>query len=268
MPGLLLVGADHRVAPFDIRGKLAVTRAELGGVMSQMSSSPHIREVFLLSNRDQTEVYLRGHYSALDDIRLFWQERAGAAMENLCSSVYEKRDAEAVYHLFALGAGLNSPASGDGDWLPRIKETLTAAREAGTIGGYLDALLNRTLKVARRVRRDVGPAPSPRQIETAREGVQQEADRFIRWARSRRAAAAINSMKKRAEEIRQAEFLKLEAKLRHLSPEEREALEALTLSIVDKLLHPSKKALKEAAGLGDASDYLQAASELFDLDDP
>lgn len=268
MPGLLLVGADYRVAPFDIRSKLAVTRAELGSVLSRLSSSTHIREVFLLSTHDRTEVYLRGHSSALDDIRLFWQERSGPGEEVLTPSLYQKRDEEAVYHLFSQSAGVDGSSAGGRDILPLIKGTLEVAREAGTVGSYLEALVSRTLKVARRVRREIGPEPTPLQVGRAQESLQQEADRFIRWARSRRATSAIDAMSQRAEEIRQSEILKLEAKLRQLSPEEREALETLTLSIVNKLLHPTKKALKEAAESDDASDYLRAASELFDLDEP
>ena len=268
MPGLMLLGADHRVAPFEIRDKLAVKDVELGDVLGRLSRSAHIREVFLLSTNHQTEVYVRGYASALDDIRLFWQERAGIALDGLTSSIYEKRDHEAVYHLFTHAAGLNSVAALGAEPLGQIKDSLTAAREAGTLGGYLDALLSRSIKLARRIRRDFGPEIEPSEEEEVREGLRREADRFIRWARSRRATTAISAMKERAEEIRRGELLKMEGKLRHLSPEEREALEALTLSIVNKLLDPSKKALKEAVGLGDASHYLQAASELFDLGDP
>lgn len=268
MPGLLLIGADHRIAPSDVRKKLPVSQAEMGNVLGRLRSSAHIREVFLLSAPRQTEIYLRGQSSALDDIRLFWQERAGAPLEDLVSSLYEKKDADAAYHLFALGAGVSPSAAGNGDLLPGIQASLAAAREAGTLEGYLDALLSRTLRVARRVRRQMGLEPAPMLPQEAQAALQQEADRFIRWARSRRATSAINSMKRRAEQIRQSELQKLESKLRHLSPEEREALEALTVSIVNKLLRPSKKALKEAAGLSDATDYLQAASELFDIDDP
>lgn len=268
MPGLLLVGADHKAAPLDFRKNLPVSKAEMGSVLNLISSSPRVHEVFLISTDSQTEVYLRGHSSALEDIRSFWQERAGVSLEVLTSTLYEKRNGEAVYHLYTLGAGLGLQRTGATDTLGLIKESLAAAREAGTVGGYLDALLDRALKIGRRVRRQAGPAPDTAQAEQAQETMRKEAANFIRWARSRRAAKAIHALRQRAEEIRQAELAKIEPKLRLLSPQEREALEALTLSIVNKLLHPSKKALRVAAGLGDASDYLQAAAELFDLDDP
>lgn len=268
MPGLMLLGANHGVAPLDIMERLAVPRGELGRVLGQLSRSAHIREVFLFSTPYRSEVYLRGRPAALDDIRLFWQERAGIPVERLEPSLYEKRDGEAAYHLFALGAGLDSAAVEESRVLGQIRESLAAAREAGAIGGYLEALLRQTLRVARRARQEIGSVPEPARVEKVREMLWQEAERFIRWARSRRATMAISAMKQRAEEIRRAELLRMEGKLRHLSPEEREALEALTRSIVNKLLHPSKKALKGAASLGEASDYLRAASELFDLGDP
>ncbi|MDP2727150.1 MAG: hypothetical protein Q8P59_06365 [Dehalococcoidia bacterium] len=268
MPGLVLLGANHDVAPLNVREKLAVSRAEVGSILSKLSTSTQVREVFILSTKHRTEVYLRGPSSALDDIRLFWQERAGTSLEDLQPFLYEKRDGEAVCHLFALGAGLDSLAVGQSPALAQIKEALDAAREAGTIGGYLDALLNRAIKVSKKTLRENGQSTDPAQVEKTREMLRLETERFIRWTRSQRATRAIGAMEQRAEEIRRAELLKMEGKLRHLSPEEREALEALTASIVDKLLHTPKKALKGAASLEDASDYLRAAAELFDLDDP
>lgn len=267
MPELMLLGADHRVAPSNVRDRLAVSRAELGGVLSEISASTSVREVFALSTFNQTEFYLRGLPAALNELRLFWQERAGVAGDGLEASLYMKRDGEAVSHLFALSTSLDALTPAASSTLRQIKDSLLVAREAGTIGGYLDALLTRALRMGRLVQREFGVAPNPEQLTTAREMVKKEADRFMRWARSKRAATAIAAMTERAEDIRRAELLKMEAKLRHLNPEQREALEALTMSIVDKLLHPSKRALKEAAGLKEASDYLQAASELFDLDE-
>lgn len=264
----MLWGAHYGVAPPDVREGLAVPRGELSDVLGRIAGSAHIREVFLLVGEHRTEVYMRGRASALEDIHLFWQERAGAALDGLGPTLYEKRDEAAVYHLFALGAGLDPTILGKRPTLVQLKETLAAARRAGTIGSYLEALLNRTIEVAKRVRREAGRAPSPAHAEELGHMLLQEADQFIRWARSHRATTAITALERRAEGIRRAELLKIEGKLRHLSPGEREALESLTLSIVDKLLHPSKKALQEAVGLGEASDYLRAASELFDLEDP
>lgn len=268
MPGLILLGADHRVAPFGVRERLTVTRTEMHDVLGRLSSSEHVREVFVLSTFNRTEVYLRGQTTALDDIRLFWQERAAIAGDGLELPLYEKRDEDAAFHLFLMGTGLD-PAGPtlQGQILAQIKESQAAAREAGTLGEYLDALLSRALKIARRARRELGPDPDPEQVEKARELLRSEACRFIRWARSRRASSAITALKQRAEGIRRAELLRIESKLSHLAPEERAALEALTVSIVDKLLHPSKKALKGAVEVGEVSDYLRAASELFDLED-
>ncbi|MDO8690378.1 MAG: hypothetical protein Q7R39_10285 [Dehalococcoidia bacterium] len=267
MPGLILLGADQRVAPFDIREKLAITRPEMFEILGRLSTSSHVLEVFVLSTFNQVEVYVRGQSSALDDIHRFWQERAEVDSDGLKPFLYEKLDEDAAHHLFSLGAGFDSAGSPQAHILPQIQESLDAARQAGSIGDYLEALLTRSLRVGRRARRQLGPDPDPETLESVRAMLRQEASRFIRWARERRARSAINALKGRAEEIRRAELLRIESKLSHLSPEERAALEALTTSLVNKLINPSKKALKGAAEGGDVSDYLRAASELFDLGD-
>ncbi len=267
MPGLILLGADQRVAPFDIREKLAITGPEMSEILGRLSTSSHVREVFVLSTFNQVEVYLRGQSSALDVILLFWQERAGVDSDGLKPFLYEKRDEDAAHHFFSLAAGFDSAGSPQPHILPQIQESLDAARNAGAVGEYLEPLLTRTLRVGRRARRLLGRDPDPGTLESVREMLRLEAAGFIRWARDRRAKSVVNALKGRAEEIRRAELLKIESKLSHLSPEERVALEALTTSLVNKLINPSRKALKGAAGDGDVSDYLRAASELFDLGD-
>lgn len=96
--------------------------------------------------------------------------------------------------------------------------------------------------------------------------VAEEAERFRAWQASRGVVPAIASLRARAEEIRVRELARLERRLAELSPEERRAVDAVTVQIVNKLLHEPTVRLKEAAAGADGASYADAIRHLFGLD--
>jgi glutamyl-tRNA reductase len=96
--------------------------------------------------------------------------------------------------------------------------------------------------------------------------VAEEAERFRAWQASRGVVPAIASLRARAEEIRLLELGRAERRLVDLSPEERRAVEAVTVQIVNKLLHDPTVRLKEAAAGADGAAYADAIRHLFGLD--
>lgn len=98
--------------------------------------------------------------------------------------------------------------------------------------------------------------------------VAEEAERFRAWQASRGVVPAIASLRARAEEIRLRELDRAGRRLADLSPEERRAVEAVTVQIVNKLLHDPTVRLKEAAAGTDGAAYADAVRHLFGLDAP
>ena len=96
--------------------------------------------------------------------------------------------------------------------------------------------------------------------------VAEEAERFRAWQASRGVVPAIASLRARAEEIRVSELQRAGRRLAHLSPEERRAVEAVTVQIVNKLLHDPTVRLKEAAAGADGATYADAVRHLFGLE--
>jgi glutamyl-tRNA reductase len=96
--------------------------------------------------------------------------------------------------------------------------------------------------------------------------VAEEAERFRAWQASRGVVPAIASLRARAEEIRLRELQRADRRLADLSPEERRAVEAVTVQIVNKLLHDPTVRLKEAAAGADGASYADAVRHLFGLD--
>lgn len=79
-----------------------------------------------------------------------------------------------------------------------------------------------------------------------------EVERFQQRQRTVNVAPAIVALQRQAEEIRQSELRRIQARLGSLSAEQVAAVEALTRGLVNKFLHPPMQALKQAAREGDA----------------
>jgi len=79
-----------------------------------------------------------------------------------------------------------------------------------------------------------------------------EVERFDQLQRTVNVAPAIVALQRQAEEIRQGELRRAQARLGSLTPEQIAAVEALTRGLVNKFLHPPMQALKQAARENDA----------------
>jgi glutamyl-tRNA reductase len=74
-----------------------------------------------------------------------------------------------------------------------------------------------------------------------------EVERFHERQRTVNVAPAIVALQRQAEEFRQAELRRVQARLGELTPEQAAAIETLTRGLVNKLLHQPMQALKQAA---------------------
>lgn len=74
-----------------------------------------------------------------------------------------------------------------------------------------------------------------------------EVERFHQRQRTVNVAPAIVALQRQAEELRQAELRKVQARLGTLSAEQAAAVDALTRGLLNKFLHPPMQALKQAA---------------------
>jgi glutamyl-tRNA reductase len=91
-----------------------------------------------------------------------------------------------------------------------------------------------------------------------------EVERFHQRQRTVNLAPAIVALQRKAEEIRQGELHRMQARLGMLTPEQIAAVEALTRGLVNKFLHPPMQAIKQAAREGD-SVRLEALCEAWSL---
>ncbi|MBI5741115.1 MAG: glutamyl-tRNA reductase [Nitrospirae bacterium] len=103
-----------------------------------------------------------------------------------------------------------------------------------------------------------------REAEKAEQIVDEEIGSFLKWQDSLTATSTIVALRNKAEEIRKSELEKVLKKLGPMEEEKIKAIEYLTASIVNKLIHPPTVALKAAND--DKEEMLDVVQKLFQLD--
>jgi glutamyl-tRNA reductase len=100
-------------------------------------------------------------------------------------------------------------------------------------------------------------------VATADMIVAAEADAFTHWLGSRDALDALTHVREHAEEIRQAEVQRALRNLGNLTADQQYVIDALTRSLVNKVLHTPTMRLKQAAAAGEGDRFATMMEELF-----
>jgi len=95
--------------------------------------------------------------------------------------------------------------------------------------------------------------------------IAEETAAFTHWFRSLEAVPVISALRERFDGIREAEMAKLQARLRHLSPEDLNAINAAARSIINKICHQPMICIKDYSNSEEADIKLETVCELFGL---
>jgi glutamyl-tRNA reductase len=109
---------------------------------------------------------------------------------------------------------------------------------------------------------DVARRDRQAEVERVDEIIADEVERYLSARAVREVAPVITSLRTEVEAIRQAELARVMARHPELDPA---AVEALTRSIVNKLLHQPTTRLTQAAGTPRGARLAEALRDLFDL---
>ena len=105
-----------------------------------------------------------------------------------------------------------------------------------------------------------------REAEIAEDIINQEIGQFHKWLSTLEVTPAIVSLRKRFDEVRRSELDKTISGWKDLTPDTEKRLEALTLAMMNKLLHAPTSVLKKAGQGGRVDLYVDALRQLFELE--
>ena len=161
---IVLVGVSHRTAPLEVREALAFPRDRMAEALNRAREEAALEEAMILSTCNRVEVYGRPRLApqgedtgqAVSMVESFLSGFHGRDPAALAGAVYALSGADAIRHAFRVAASLESMVVGEPQILGQVKEAYNAAEAAGTLGGTLNALRNRSLAAAKRARTETG----------------------------------------------------------------------------------------------------------------
>ncbi len=146
-----VAGINYRKTDTGIRGDFAVSADQYTSLLEK-AALIGVTEVFVLSTCNRTEIYgIADNVNTL--IKLLCNETAGDAdtFRQLC---YSKQGNQAVEHIFAVGAGLDSQILGDYEIVGQMKLAVKFAREKGFVGAFMERLFNTVLQSSKAIKNE------------------------------------------------------------------------------------------------------------------
>ncbi|HCE67926.1 MAG: glutamyl-tRNA reductase [Geobacteraceae bacterium GWC2_55_20] len=104
------------------------------------------------------------------------------------------------------------------------------------------------------------------EAEKAEEIINQEIGQFHKWLSTLEVTPTIVALRTRFDEIRRGELEKTVSGWKDLPPDAEKRLEALTMAMMNKLLHAPTAVLKKAGQGGRVDLYVDALRQLFELE--
>jgi len=112
---------------------------------------------------------------------------------------------------------------------------------------------------------DAGIDERRNEVVRVRGIVADEVARFVADSAARTVAPTITALREQAEQVRAAELDRYRSRLEGLDDRQRRAVDALTRSLLAKLLHEPTMRLKDSAGSAQGQRLADSLRELFDL---
>ena len=151
---ILVLGLNHKTAPVEIREKLSVS-IEGGRELLEMLRRRNVfDERMLLSTCNRTEIYGAGREAArgIYETKKLLSEYSSLDLSFFEDKLYVKRQPDSVQHLFSVASGLDSMVLGETEIIGQVKDAYFSAQENRQTGKVLNALFQRSFKVAKDLR--------------------------------------------------------------------------------------------------------------------
>ena len=150
---VLALGLNHVTAPLALRERFAFPSTGLGTAVKALADRFRSNaEVAIVSTCNRTELYLGADAGAVGPAMDWLAEAGGTDRERLGLHTYVLEDGAAARHAFRVASGLDSMVLGEPQILGQFKHAMREAETAGTLGGTLHQMFQRSFTVAKEVR--------------------------------------------------------------------------------------------------------------------
>lgn len=148
-------GISHRNAALSLRERFVLTSAEHLRLQAEITRSPTLTGLVMVSTCNRVEFYASFGGSQLKHaLKELHQMLAhlGCPVEGVRSQTYTLSGLEAARHLARVAAGLDAMVLGEAQILGQLDAALREAQDTGTVDEHLESLFRFALKAGRRAR--------------------------------------------------------------------------------------------------------------------
>ncbi len=146
------VGVSHKTCPVEVREKFAFSDKILPAALHDLRQIEGARECFILSTCNRVELYARGDESLRDSLVQFLASYHDLSENELRAHLFCFRGEKVFRHLFRVSCGLESMVVGENEIYGQLKQAFRIALDAGTVDSVLFQLVERALRVGKKVR--------------------------------------------------------------------------------------------------------------------
>ncbi len=157
MSKIILIGANHKTAPVELREKLSFSDEETITALEFFKQDKDIKESLVFSTCNRTEIlYIPETGEQIDEIIRYISNHKKIDISEFKDSLYIYKDDEAIQHLFRVASSLDSMVVGEPQILGQIKQAYRVAVKASASGVLLNRLMHKTFSIAKKVRKETG----------------------------------------------------------------------------------------------------------------
>ncbi len=147
------LGLNHTTAPVDLRGRFAFAPEQLAPTLQAFRERlQRVSEVAIVSTCNRTELYVGANAGLVSPAVDWLAGVGGVSSQTLREHAYVLEGGAAARHAFRVASGLDSMVLGEPQILGQLKQAVREAETAGTLGGTLHQMFQRSFAVAKEVR--------------------------------------------------------------------------------------------------------------------
>lgn len=150
---LLCVGLSHHQTPLAIREKLHFQKEQVNDALCTLRELPQLDETLILSTCNRVELYAHCEIeNGLPMLERFLSEFHGVPSNELTPHLYRLKGFEVAEQFFRVASSLDSLVLGEAQILGQVKDAISLARDANTLGPHLNLMFNHAIMTAKRIR--------------------------------------------------------------------------------------------------------------------
>lgn len=165
---IFIIGVNHKTAPVEIREQLAFS-SDGTLPLQELLAATGASEGCILSTCNRVEIITvcKDAEGAPGALRRFLFGRTALNEDEAAKYSYLHQGAEAITHLFRVGASLDSMIVGEPQILGQLKQAYKIASEENCTGAILNRFLHKSFSVAKRIRTETSIGSSAVSISYA-----------------------------------------------------------------------------------------------------